>query len=108
MAFSLKKLPAKILMAAAIAMVQPGAWAHDIQVDCRGQSRILCKGRFSDGSTLAGTTVRVLSYDDVVQWTGLVDASGQVEFKRPAGKFYVQFIAADGHLSEVDHEKIKP
>ena len=46
---------------------------------------------------IGATRMRVLSYDDVVQWTGKVDAKGQVSFRRPAGKFYVQFIAADGH-----------
>ena len=63
--------------------------AHDIQVSCQGQAHIRCQGRFSDGSSLAGANVRVLSYDDVVQWTGKVDAKGQVSFRRPAGKFYV-------------------
>ncbi|MDO4795396.1 MAG: hypothetical protein Q4A28_05580 [Brachymonas sp.] len=98
----------KTLLMAAAAVGASQVWAHDIQASCRGKAQIRCQGQFSDGSSLAGANVRVLSYEDVVQWTGKVDAKGQVVFKRPAGKFYVQFIAADGHLGEVDHEKIKP
>lgn len=98
----------RALLLASMAVGASQVWAHDIQVSCQGQAHIRCQGRFSDGSSLAGANVRVLTYDDVVQWTGKVDANGQVGFKRPAGKFYVQFIAADGHLGEVDHEKIKP
>lgn len=98
-----------LMLAGLLASAAPGtAWAHDILASCRGQAQIRCQGQFSDGSSLAGAKVRVLSYEDVVQWTGQVDAKGQVVFKRPPGKFYVQFIAADGHLGEVDHEKIKP
>lgn len=108
MAFSFRSSGMQVLIVAAAALGAAQAWAHDIQVSCQGKAQIRCKGQFSDGSSLAGANVRVLSYEDVVQWTGKVDASGQVSFKRPAGKFYVQFIAADGHLGEVDHEKIKP
>ena len=89
------------------AALQPVVWAHDMHASCRGKAQIRCTGKFSDGSNLAGATVRVLSYEDVVQWAGKVDAGGQVVFKRPAGKFYVQFIAPDGHLAEVDHAAIK-
>lgn len=108
MKFSFHSSVAKALLMAAAVVGASQTWAHDIQVSCQGKTQIRCKGQFSDGSSLAGANVRVLSYEDVVQWTGKVDASGQVSFKRPMGKFYVQFIAADGHLGEVDHEKIKP
>ena len=105
MTFFFKPLRVGALLLAAVAAF--GAWAHDIQAVCQGQAQISCKGQFSDGSSLAGATVRVLSYEDVVLWTGKVDARGAVAFKRPAGKFYVQFVAADGHLGEVDHAAIK-
>lgn len=95
------------MLSIAAMAISPFAWPHGIDVACQGQAEIRCKGTFSDGSSLAGTTVRVLSYQDVVQWTGKMDARGQVEFKRPMGKFYAQFIAADGHLSEVDHTAIR-
>ena len=82
--------------------------AHGIDMQCRGKDEIRCQGTFSDGESLTGTPVRVLSYSDVVQWKGSVDAQGKVTFKRPKEKFYIQFVGADGHLYEVDQKLIKP
>ncbi|MDO5654063.1 MAG: hypothetical protein Q4G39_08165 [Brachymonas sp.] len=81
--------------------------SHDIPMACQGVAEIRCKSMLSDTASLTGATVRVLSYQDVVQWTGKVDARGEVIFKRPAGKFYVQLITTDGHMTEVDHAAIK-
>ena len=84
------------------------AQAHGINVVCKGAKEVSCKGAFSDGKSLHGASVRVLTYKDVVVWTGKVDASGQVAFPRPKEKFYVQFLGADNHMVEVDHAVIKP
>ena len=84
------------------------AQAHGINVVCKGAKEVSCKGAFSDGKNLHGANVRVLTYKDVVVWTGKVDANGQVAFPRPKEKFYVQFLGADNHMVEVDHAVIRP
>ena len=84
------------------------AQAAGINGGWQGAKEVSCQGAFSDGKNLHGANVRVLTYKDVVVWTGKVDANGQVAFPRPKEKFYVQFLGADNHMVEVDHAVIKP
>lgn len=96
------------LIALSLLAVSVPAWSHGMEVTCKAKEKIHCAGTFSDGSTLSGSRVRVLSYKNVVLWTGKVNTKSQVTFKRPVGEFYVQFIADDNHFLEVDHNSIQP
>jgi len=73
--------------------------AHTPLFDCfdNGDGTLTCEGGFSDGASAAGVSVRLLDAQGKVLEQGVLDATGSITFKRPAGEFSVVFFASADH-----------
>jgi hypothetical protein len=94
-----------------------GAWAiagiasaHSLMLTCKpgAEGMVRCVGEFSDGSDAAGMSVLVKSYDERVLLKSTLGSDSALQFKRPAGEFFVRLEDGGEHSSEVDHTEIKP
>ena len=76
-----------------------GAQAHTPLFDCfdNGDDTLTCEGGFSDGSSAAGVSIRVLDAQGKVLEQGELDSAGSIMLKRPAGEFSVVFGAGEEH-----------
>ena len=63
-----------------------------------GDGTITCYGEFSDGSSGAGTAMRVTGPDGNILLKGVMDQDGEYTFKTPRGAFMVIFDAGPGHV----------
>jgi hypothetical protein len=93
---------------AAIAVVATTpAYAHYPFCTCEKHGEMIrCKGGFSDGTGAEGVKLDVIGYDESVLIPGKFGKDSVVEFKPPAGDYYVLFDAGPGHVVEVDHNDI--
>ena len=89
---------------AALALLLSFGWglnaqAHTPLFDCfdNGDDTITCEGGFSDGSSAAGVSIRVLDAQGKVLEQGELDAAGSIKLKRPGGEFSVVFAAGEEH-----------
>lgn len=75
------------------------AQAHTPLFDCfdNGDETLTCEGGFSDGSSAAGVSIRVLDAQGKVLEQGELDADGSIMLKRPSGEFSVVFAAGEEH-----------
>lgn len=100
-------LPALFVGAAAL----PGlALAHSLLLTCKpaAESMVRCVGEFSDGSDAVGMAVQVKAYDERVLFKGTLGGDSSLQFKRPAGEFFVRIEDGGEHSAEVDHTDVKP
>lgn len=81
----------------------PSAWAHAPVFDCfnEGETKVICEGGFSDGSSATGVNVQILDKSDKLLLQGKIDADGRFSFAKPAGEFHVFFNAGAGHSMTV-------
>jgi hypothetical protein len=86
------------------------ASAHSLMLSCKPATdgMVRCVGEFSDGSEAAGMSVLVKSYDERVLFKSTLGSDSSLQFKRPAGEFFVRLEDGGEHSSEVDHTEIKP
>jgi hypothetical protein len=94
-----------------VAAAVPGlASAHSLLLTCKpaAESMVRCVGEFSDGSDAVGMTVQVKAYDERVLFKGTLGGDSALQFKRPAGEFFVRLEDGGEHSAEVDHTDVKP
>ncbi len=84
------------------------ALAHTPLCSCwdNGDGTVTCEGGFSDGSSAAGSEVRVVSMDGKVLVKGKMDEMSTFTFKKPDCAYKVIFDAGPGHKAEVKGEDI--
>lgn len=84
--------------------------AHSLLLTCKpaADSMVRCVGEFSDGSDAVGMTVLVKAYDERVLFKGTLGGDSSLQFKRPAGEFFVRLEDGGEHSAEVDHTDVKP
>jgi hypothetical protein len=75
------------------------AQAHTPLFDCfdNADETITCEGGFSDGSSAAGVSIRVVDAQGKVLEQGELDSAGAITLKRPMGEFSVVFGAGEEH-----------
>ncbi|SDZ77761.1 hypothetical protein SAMN05660420_00259 [Desulfuromusa kysingii] len=75
-------------------------FAHSAFMACydNGDKTITCYGEFSDGSSAAGTPIRVIDLEKKDLLTGTIDDIGEFTFTRPQIPFTVIFDAGPGHI----------
>jgi hypothetical protein len=80
------------------------AAAHSAVCSCfdNGDQTITCEGGFSDGSSAAGVSIRVLNARDKVLFEGKMDGSGAFTFKKPDVEYHVLFDAGQSHVVTID------
>jgi hypothetical protein len=80
------------------------AAAHSAVCSCfdNGDETITCEGGFSDGSSAAGVSVRVLDARDKVLVDGKMDDSGTFTFQKPEVEYHVLFDAGQSHVVMID------
>lgn len=78
------------------------ALAHTALMACfdNGDGTVTCNGGFSDGSSAAGVTLRIVDEQDRVLIEGKMNSDGEYTFDRPPGSFTVVFDAGPGHVVE--------
>ncbi len=89
----------------------PGlASAHSLLLTCKpaAENMVRCVGEFSDGSDAVGMSVQVQAYDERVLFKGTLGGDSSLQFKRPAGEFFVRLEDGGEHSAEVDHTDVKP
>ena len=97
---------ALLLLASAVSLP---ALAHSPLFDCfdNGDKTVTCEGGFSDGSSAAGITIRVLDGQGKVLEQGKLNAKGSITVKRPKGGFSVVFDGGPEHQITVLGDDIK-
>ena len=101
------KVFASLSLAALLAL--PGmALAHSPVCDCydNGDGTISCQGGFSDGSSAAGVTVKVLDGKGAPIEEGKLNSNSEISFKKPSGDYKVMFDGGEGHSIVLDGKKI--
>ena len=84
------------------------ALAHTPLCNCsdNGDGTVECEGGFSDGSSAAGVKMNVMDASGKVVLQGKMDKNSMFTFKKPAGKYSVQFDGGEGHQITIPGEKI--
>jgi hypothetical protein len=84
------------------------AMAHTPLCSCydNGDGTITCEGGFSDGSSAAGVTIRVVDVSGKVLVEGKMNENSEFSCKKPDGPYKMQFDAGPGHLVEVKGDDI--
>lgn len=72
-----------------------------------GDETLSCEGGYSDGSSAAGTTIKVQDPKGKVIFTGKLDKNGELTFKKPKGEFTVTFDGGPGHSVTIKSSNIK-
>jgi hypothetical protein len=82
--------------------------AHMPLVACfdNGDNTITCQGGFSDGSSAAGTTMRIKTPDGRVLLDGRMSDDSEFTFEKPRGDFEVLFDAGPDHRVRVPGRQI--
>ncbi|HLF12521.1 MAG TPA: hypothetical protein VJA26_15070 [Gammaproteobacteria bacterium] len=80
------------------------ALAHSAVCSCfdNGDDTITCEGGFSDGSSAAGVSIRVVDARDRLLIDGKIDAAGTFTFMKPAVEYHVVFDAGQSHIVTID------
>lgn len=83
------------------------AWAHSPICTCydNGDGTISCEGGFSDGSSASGVNMYVKQGGKVLL-KGAMNADSEFTFKKPTGKYRVEFDAGEGHRVVIDGKDI--
>ncbi|MBN1843125.1 MAG: hypothetical protein JW883_12710 [Deltaproteobacteria bacterium] len=84
------------------------ALAHTPLCSCydNGDGTITCEGGFSDGSSAAGVTMRVVDAAGKVLIQGQMNEDSEFTCEKPDGLYKVELDAGPGHLVEVKGEDI--
>lgn len=93
-----------------LALAAPlSALAHNPICECfdNTDGTITCEGGFSDGSTAAGTALRVLDANGRILIDGAMGERSDFTFAKPDGRFRVEFDAGDGHIVQIDGRDIE-
>lgn len=100
----------KSIVSAGALVLPMVASAHSLMLNCKpaADGMVRCVGEFSDGSDAVGMSVQVKSYDERVLFKGSLGGDSSLQFKRPAGEFFVRLEDGGEHSAEVDHTDIKP
>ncbi len=101
----------KVCMAMVLLMIAwagGSALAHTPLCSCweNGDGTVICEGGFSDGSSAAGVSVRVVNKEGEVLAKGRMDDTGTFGFEKPEGPYKVILDAGPGHKVEVSGEDI--
>lgn len=84
------------------------SWAHSPHCQCKLDGEfIVCQGGFSDGSGAEGVQLDVISYDEHVILSSMLDEQSRIRFPRPEGDFYILMDAGPGHIVEIDWPEIE-
>lgn len=98
------------LSAALFALLQTAAAAHGHMPLCmcadNGDNTITCQGGFSDGSSAAGVTMRILATDGRLLMEGRMDEEAEFTFQKPRNDFVVLFDAGPEHQLRVPGRQI--
>jgi hypothetical protein len=80
------------------------ALAHSAVCSCfdNGDQTITCEGGFSDGSSAAGVTIRVLDARDKLLLEAKMDDKGTFTFMKPGVEYHVVFDAGQSHVVTID------
>ncbi len=83
------------------------ALAHSPICTCydNGDGTITCEGGFSDGSSASGVNMYVKQGGKVLI-KGAMNADSEFTFKKPTGKYLVEFDAGEGHAVLIDGKDI--
>ena len=87
----------------------PGlANAHSAVFDCfdNGDGTVSCQGGYSDGSSAAGVSIKVLDGKGAAIESLKLDKNSEISFKKPAGEYKVVFEGGEGHSIAVDSKNI--
>ena len=86
----------------------PQAFSHTPLCSCydNGDGTITCEGGFSDGSSAAGVTIRVMDSSGKAILQDKMSEDSEFTFKKPTGPYKVHFDAGPGHIVEVDGKDI--
>ncbi|MEA1922885.1 MAG: hypothetical protein U9N63_09530 [Pseudomonadota bacterium] len=89
-------------------LIASSAMAHTPLCTCfdNGDGTITCEGGFSDGSSAAGVTMRVLDKNDKPLIESKMNADSEFTFDKPSGPYKVQFDAGPGHEIEIEGSEI--
>jgi hypothetical protein len=93
-----------IILLSALLFVQGGqVFAHTPTCDCsdNGDGTITCEGGYSDGSSAAGTPIRVQDAEGNVLLQGKMDDLSSYTFDRPEVPFFIIFDAGEGHRIQI-------
>lgn len=101
----------KIIVAAGIAagcLLASNAFAHTALCDCfdNGDGTITCEGGFSDGSSASGVELFVRDDNGKTVLKGKMNEDSEYTFKKPSGKYEVEFFAGEGHSVKIKGEDI--
>lgn len=91
-------------------LLSASALAHTPLFACydNADGTVLCEGGFSDGSSAAGVTIRVLGADGSVLLESQLSNLSEIEFDKPEGEYTAVFDAGEGHLIEIPSSRILP
>ncbi|MBK1674793.1 hypothetical protein CKO35_16160 [Ectothiorhodospira shaposhnikovii] len=94
----------------AICCLSGQAMAHTPLFSCydNADGTILCEGGFSDGSSAAGVTIRVLDSNGGVLLEDQLNTLSEIEFDKPEGPYTAVFDAGEGHRIEIPGSRILP
>ncbi len=85
------------------------AFAHTALCACmdNGDETVTCEGGFSDGSSAAGTYVRVMDKETgkVITY-GKMDEEGEYTFDKPTVPYIVVMDGGEGHQVEIEGSNI--
>ncbi|MEA3333187.1 MAG: hypothetical protein U9Q58_06295 [Pseudomonadota bacterium] len=89
-------------------LIASSALAHTPLCTCfdNGDGTITCEGGFSDGSSAAGITMRILDKNDKPLIESKMNADSEFTFDKPSGDYKVQFDAGPGHEIEIEGSEI--
>ena len=95
---------------APLLLLSAPALAHTPLFACydNADGTVLCEGGFSDGSSAAGVTIRVLGADRSVLLESQLNHLSEIEFDKPEGEYTAVFDAGEGHLLEIPSSRILP
>jgi len=83
--------------------IATSALGHTALCACfdNGDGTITCEGAFSDGSSAAGVTMRLLDKNNKLILESRLNADSEFTFDKPETSFKVQFDAGPGHEVEI-------
>ena len=95
---------------APLLLISTSALAHTPLFACydNADGTVLCEGGFSDGSSAAGVTIRVLGDDGAVLLESQLNHLSEIEFDKPDGEYTAVFDAGEGHRLEIPSSRILP
>jgi hypothetical protein len=83
-------------------------YSHTPLCSCydNGDETVTCEGGFSDGSSSAGVSIRIVDEGGKVLIEGKMDEDGEFTFAKPELSYKVIFDAGPGHAVEIGGEDI--